>query len=87
MAEQGGLKILFFASLRDRLGCAEVEVPLPQPPTLGALHDALAERLGAAVAALAEPAVRVAVNQELVERSARLKPGDEVAFLPPVTGG
>ena len=37
--------------------------------------------------ALDAPGVRVAVNQVLAHRSAPLAAGDEVAFLPPVTGG
>ena len=31
--------------------------------------------------------VRVAVNQDMAAANAPLKPGDEVAFFPPVTGG
>jgi molybdopterin synthase sulfur carrier subunit len=31
--------------------------------------------------------IRVAVNQEMAEPSTTLRPGDEVAFFPPVTGG
>jgi molybdopterin synthase sulfur carrier subunit len=31
--------------------------------------------------------VRAAVNQDMVQPSARIKAGDEVAFFPPVTGG
>jgi molybdopterin synthase sulfur carrier subunit len=87
MAERAALKVLFFASLRDRLGCPGLELPLPQPPTLEALQALLRERLGTVVAVLAEPEVRIALNQELVDRSVVLNPGDEVAFLPPVTGG
>jgi molybdopterin converting factor small subunit len=29
----------------------------------------------------------MAVNQDMVQPTARIKPGDEVAFFPPVTGG
>ena len=36
---------------------------------------------------LSAPQVLVAVNQEIVPLSAALADGDEVAFLPPVTGG
>lgn len=57
---------------------------------LNALLAALKPALGAdGYAALTAENVRIAVNQEFVEGAARveLKPGDEVAFLPPVTGG
>ncbi len=32
-------------------------------------------------------ALRVAVNQEMAQPTTPVKPGDEVAFFPPVTGG
>ncbi len=32
-------------------------------------------------------ALRVAVNQEVAQPTTPVKPGDEVAFFPPVTGG
>jgi molybdopterin synthase sulfur carrier subunit len=35
----------------------------------------------------ADKAVRVAVNQEMAGDATTVKPGDEVAFFPPVTGG
>jgi molybdopterin synthase sulfur carrier subunit len=40
-----------------------------------------------AIAALRASGVRIAVNQEMIEHNAALAPGDEVAFLPPITGG
>ncbi len=52
------------------------------------LLETLARERGEAWAAtLADPGVRVAVNAELVARDTPLADGDEVAFLPPVTGG
>lgn len=36
---------------------------------------------------VSEPQVMVAVNQNIVARTTRVNDGDEVAFLPPVTGG
>jgi molybdopterin synthase sulfur carrier subunit len=82
------LKILFFASLRDAVGVAEVHLPAPAAGTLESLWPALRERLGAdAVAELQAENVRVALNQGLVNAPLRFAPGDEIAFLPPVTGG
>ena len=87
------IRVLFFASLREAVGmdawsyAPEAAGP---PLRLSALLAALKPTLGAdGYAALTAENVRIAVNQELVEGSARveLKPGDEVAFLPPVTGG
>jgi molybdopterin synthase sulfur carrier subunit len=45
-------------------------------------------RGGAYQSALAEKKLlRMAVNQEMVQATAPIKAGDEVAFFPPVTGG
>lgn len=79
--------VRFFASLREAVGreCMAVDV---EPPTVDALRDSLARRLSpAAQAALTAPGVRVAVNRAIAHGAASLDVGDEVAFLPPVTGG
>jgi molybdopterin synthase sulfur carrier subunit len=52
------------------------------------LIDWLRERGGGPAHALADlRTVRVAVNQEHVRLDHPVRPGDEVAFFPPVTGG
>lgn len=83
------IAVRFFASLRDAVGTAEVSLAAPTlPPDLDALLGVLRERLdGDAYAAITAAAVRIAVNQTLVEGNTALAAGDEVAFLPPVTGG
>ena len=88
------IRVLFFASLREAVGRSECEIPAPEASAgapghgLEALMAELRGRLDeAAYQALAAENVRVAVNRELVEGAVALKPGDEVAFLPPVTGG
>jgi molybdopterin synthase sulfur carrier subunit len=83
------VRVLFFASLREQLGAAAEELELPEGvATVGALKAHLRQRGGAYERAFAEKAlVRAAVNQDMVEPSARLQAGDEVAFFPPVTGG
>lgn len=82
------LRILFFASLREAVGTAEITLPAPSAGTLESLWPALTDRLGpAAVAALQAENVRVAVNQALGNAPLRFAAGDEIAFLPPVTGG
>ena len=78
----------FFASLRESLGTDGMTVPAEEPVPFEALMAALAERLPAsAYAALTAESVRVAVNQEFTLGSFEVRPGDEVAFMPPVTGG
>ena len=56
--------------------------------TLGGVRDELIARGGAYAQALARgKAVRMALNQVMVDESAALSEGAEVAFFPPVTGG
>jgi sulfur-carrier protein len=83
------VKVLFFASLREQLGTAAEEIELPAGVgTVAALRSHLRQRGGAWELALADgKLVRAAVNQDMVPPTAAVKPGDEVAFFPPVTGG
>lgn len=81
------IQILYFASLRERLGCAE-EVLQEVPATLAALRAQLAARGGAWGEVFAdESRVLAAVNQEMAAAGQTLHAGDEVGFFPPVTGG
>ncbi len=86
-AEVVRVHVRFFATLREQLGCAGVEVALGTDKTLEGLVAHLLQRFGDAAQALVEDNVNVAVNQELCEGSCTLCEGDEVGFLPPVTGG
>ena len=83
------VKVLFFASLREQLGTTALDVEVPgSVTTVGALRAHLRGRGAAYESALGEKrALRMAVNQEMVQAAAPLKGGDEVAFFPPVTGG
>ena len=72
------LTVLAFARYRALLGFDRVE--LPAAPTLG---DLLADPR---FAALPQDAL-LAVNQAFADRASTLKDGDEVALLPPVSGG
>ena len=82
------IKVLFFAGLREALGVGSESLALPAGiGTVGALRDLLAAR-GESWSSLATTKnLRVAVNQQMVGLDAVVKPGDEVAFFPPVTGG
>ena len=74
------ITVLAFARYRAVLGFDRVQVPLPQAATLAALlADTRFE-------ALPKDAL-LAVNQAFVKRDAQLKDGDEVALMPPVSGG
>ena len=82
------IKLLYFASIRERLEREEEEIDLPAGViTVADLFDHLAARGGVWAQVLTEPSVLVAVNQVMSQKSAHLDDGDEVAFFPPVTGG
>ncbi|MGH8681642.1 MAG: molybdopterin converting factor subunit 1 [Burkholderiales bacterium] len=83
------LRLLFFAKLREDLGTSGEELALPADiSTVAALRAHLLARGGAWATTLAHGrALRVAVNQEMAEPATPVRPGDEIAFFPPVTGG
>ena len=83
------MKLLYFAWLRVKIGKAEEQLDLPPGvATVAALLDWLKSRGPGFAEALADPRiVRVAVNQEYVGWDHPVRPGDEVALFPPVTGG
>jgi sulfur-carrier protein len=83
------VKILYFAWLRARIGVAEEELALPPAVRdVAGLLAWLGSRGANYAAALENRAVvRVAVNQEYVGPDHPVRPGDEVAIFPPVTGG
>ena len=81
--------VLYFASLRETLGVSREQVALPPGvPTVASLVDSLRSRDGAWPEAFAsQKPWRVAVNQRMADLATPVKPGVEVAFFPPVTGG
>ena len=82
------MKVLYFAGLREALGCAGEELALPAGvATAGELRDHLAARGGAWGALTQAKNLRCAVNQRMAGFDAAVAEGDEVAFFPPVTGG
>jgi sulfur-carrier protein len=83
------MRVLYFAWVKSKVGIGEEQVEPPAAVrTVGALLDWLSERSTKHAAALANRAVvRVAVNQEYVGADHPVKPGDEIALFPPVTGG
>jgi len=81
------IHVRFFAAIREAVGMSSLALDTPAA-SVGALRDELIARGGPWAEALARgKAVRVSVNQVMVDESAPLSPGAEVAFFPPVTGG
>ena len=83
------VKVLYLASLREQLGKPGEDLEISSAvSTVAGLRTLLMARGGAWQSALAQgKALRVAVNQEMAQPATPVKPGDEVAFFPPVTGG
>ena len=81
--------ILFFGRLADAAGRAQIDAPLPNGVTdLAALIAWVGADRPELAAALAGPGVQVAINQALVRAiDAPLADGDEIAFMPPMSGG
>ena len=77
------LKVLYFASLRDAAGCETENVSTASADARG-VYDELRRRHGFA---LLPERIRIAVNGEFAKWDCVLADGDEVAFLPPVSGG
>jgi len=74
------VRVRLFAALRERAGSAGVDVELPDGSVVGDVWSALG--LGD------EPAgLLFAINRTYAQRTAELNPGDEVAVIPPVSGG
>ncbi|MDH3663175.1 MAG: molybdopterin converting factor subunit 1 [Alphaproteobacteria bacterium] len=83
------MKVRYFAWLRTKVGKSAEDIDPPGTVrTVGDLMTWLAEERPGFAEALGRPGVvRAAVNQNYAEPEHPVKPGDEVAFFPPVTGG
>lgn len=77
--------VKFFASLREEVGHSEIRL---QAGGVADLMLALASQLEPEqMNALQQENIRIALNQDLLQGDVAFQDGDEVAFLPPVTGG
>lgn len=82
------MNILFFAALREQLGCAHCDIDLPLPASLATVRAALIQHFPQQADLLTQGRALAAINQNLInDENAIINSGDEVAFFPPVTGG
>ena len=88
-AESATLSLVYLARLREAFGAASERIDLPaEVTTVAALRTWLAGRGGVWATELAPGrAVRIAVNHDIASPDAPIRPGDEIALFPPVTGG
>lgn len=81
------ITLKYFASIRETMGSSG-QTYETQAQTLGQLRDELVQAGGPAAQALGRDRVlRMALDHTLCDESTALKPGAEIAFFPPVTGG
>jgi molybdopterin converting factor subunit 1 len=79
------VKVLYFAQAREASGTRKEEIVLVYPATLNILFAKILEKhpdiehLSGLIA--------LSVNRKVINKNVKLKEGDEVALLPPVTGG
>jgi len=79
------IHVLFFGVLKDLAGAADESVMLEPGATVADLLNHLESRAPGLKAVL--PTVAMSVNEQYAGPEAKLKAGDEVALLPPVSGG
>jgi molybdopterin converting factor subunit 1 len=79
------ITVKFFAALRDLAGDESATVELPDGATVGDLRRELSKQLPLARTLLNRSGI--AVNQEIAENDKPIQTSDEVAAIPPVSGG
>ncbi len=79
------VKVLFFGILKDIVGASEETLEIAPDSTLGSLFEAYSERFE--TLRDKRPSILFARNREFSTAGAVLADNDEVAFLPPVSGG
>ena len=80
-----GVKVLLFGAAADQAETRQTELPVDDGATLGDLWSALANRYPGLTPM--RESLAFAVNGEYARAEAKVSPGDEVAVLPPVSGG
>ena len=79
------VRILFFAQLKDATKCDSIEIAFPSPVSAEELWTELLKRFPALGGH--RSSVRLARNFEYTPRDTQFSNGDEVALIPPVSGG
>jgi molybdopterin converting factor subunit 1 len=79
------VKVKLFAVLRERAGTSDASLELAAGASVADASAALAKQVPAIAGHLSH--VAFAVNQSYVDRGAILHDGDELALIPPVSGG
>ncbi|NTS76205.1 molybdopterin converting factor subunit 1 [Catenovulum sp. SM1970] len=80
------IRVLFFAQLKEQLGCEQLDFPSAGIGNLADLKAALTAQ-GEQWQPLTQTNLMMAINQEMADLEDSVADRDEVAFFPPVTGG
>ena len=78
------IRVILLARLRDECGVDTLEVAATEAHTVAELRTHLVAQ---GHSALQDSSIRFAVNQSFCQDTQVISAGDEVAFMPPVTGG
>jgi molybdopterin synthase catalytic subunit len=78
--------VRLFAILRERAGSDSIEIELPEGATVADAFEQLAAAPGLAELIDRMP-LRMAVNREYASATTSIAPGDELAVIPPISGG
>ena len=79
------IHVKLFAVLRETAGAAEITLELPDGATAASVRQPLLEQFPSLAAHLSRAAY--AINRTYADPQAVLRDGDELALLPPVSGG
>lgn len=82
-------RAVFYGRLRDRVGASEVALPLTARLSIDDFRALLASEDSDLLIDLSASSIRIAVNDVMAARGEVffVSPGDEVAFMPPFSGG
>ena len=81
------IKVKFFAMLKGKIGKEEVNLTVPANISLDKLKDILKNEFPAIAEFIERKSIMISVNQEFADKNIIIKDGDEVALLPPFSGG
>ena len=79
------VKLLFFATLRDRAGTKTMELNVPVDLTVQGLKDMISSEYPNLKESMSS--VLITINREYAFDDAVIPPGAELAMFPPVSGG
>ena len=79
------VRVQFYAQLRDLIGMRELEVDLAEGASVRELLDQIYAKRPALRSH--DKSILIGAGLEFVDRNYKLKPGEEIAIMPPVQGG